>query len=112
MAERRDFERFSVNVRVILSTVDYVSNVVIDAYITDCGKIGAQIVSPVYFKADERIKLKIDMIGGPLEVESKVLECYEDPNQKVRFDKTYVVRVQFDELSENDWQTILALGGR
>lgn len=111
MVERRDYHRLPVEVRAQMTTIEFVSNVNAEIFFTDVSKIGAQLLSPLYFKPQEKVRFKIDMIGGPFEVEALVLDCYEDPKQKIRFDQTFVIRVQFDsDLSENDWQNILALG--
>ena len=110
MTERRDYPRFESGIRVTISSVEFVSNVTADAFLIDCSRTGAHMVSPIYFKAGQKMLIKIDVIGAPLQIAAKVLDCREDATQKIRFEKTYVLRVQFDELGDEDWNHLLMLG--
>ena len=112
MVERRGHHRFDTEVRVTVSTIQFVSNVKTEAYLTDCNRTGVRIVSPLYFEPNEQVELKVDMLGGPLQIQGKVIECREDASQKYRFEKTYVLHVEFYKLSDHDWNKLLAAGKR
>lgn len=110
MAERRTYPRYNVRIPVTISTVDFVSNFSTPGVVVDCSRIGMRMVAPIYFEPDMIVSIKIELIGGPLEIKGKVLECREDSSQGVRYEKTYVSRVQFDLLSEEDLKTLLVVG--
>lgn len=111
MLERREEDRYECELLVHLTTVDFVSNVTTDAYLLNCGREGAFLVSPLYFKDGERITIKIDMLGGPLELQAEVTSCQEDNLEKFRFDQTFALRIIFIDSTENDWkQLLIAIG--
>ena len=110
MAERRDRERFDLEAKVSVVTTEFISNVVTEAYLTDCSREGVRIISPICFEPEQQIRFKIEMIGEPIEVEGTVLRCREDVREKFRFEKTYAIHMKFiSSLSEMDWEGILAL---
>ncbi len=112
MVERRDYERFGVEVHASVTSLDFMANVKTEAYITDCSRNGAKIICPVYFKPGEAIQIRIEMIGEPLEIEAKVLDCREDIREKVRFAITYSLNIQFNELDEKRWKDLLIISKR
>ncbi len=109
-AERREQERFETDIRIVLSTVNFITNVKTDAYITDCSRMGARVVSPVYFNPNTAIQIQVDVIGGSIQLKGQVLSCKEDVQQKERFEKTYMVHVQFSKITDWQWDRLLGLG--
>ena len=110
MAERRDHERHDLEVKVFVSTTEFISNVGSEAFLTDCSREGARIISPIYFEPEQQIRFKIEMIGEPIEIEGTVLRCREDVREKYRYEKTYAIHMKFiSSLNDADWKGILAL---
>lgn len=110
MVERRDYERRDVTIKVELASLARLTDVVAEACLVDCSRVGAKAASPVPFEEGEPILIRIDRIGGTFKIEGKVLHSKEESMGKVRFEKTYVVSIEYSELSENDWQTLVELG--
>lgn len=112
MVERRDHIRFDSDLKIKFSTVEFLSNVKSDAYLMDCSRIGAKVVSPVYHEVGQGVKIEIETMKGGLEVFGKIIESKEDPNQKYRFERTFVVHVQFEPLSDELWNNLISLAKR
>ena len=110
MVDRRSRHRFESELRVTLTTTEFISNVKTDAYMTDCSQVGARIISPIYFDPGQAIQIIVDILGGPLEIPAKVIECREDAQQKYRFEKTNVLHIQFDHLTEQELNTLIVAG--
>jgi len=102
--------RHDVKIKAVLSTLDFNPNINADVFIVDCSKVGFRIVSPLFFNPDARVKTQVEMIGGPFEIEGHILRCTEDGLQKVRFEKTYVITIEFSEIKDEDLEMLLALG--
>ncbi|PIQ87492.1 MAG: hypothetical protein COV74_00545 [Candidatus Omnitrophica bacterium CG11_big_fil_rev_8_21_14_0_20_45_26] len=111
MKERRDTARYEVEIPIVLATIGLRPNIDTPACIVNLSRIGAKIVSPLYFESDQPIHVRVEMIGGPFKLSAHLLRCTQDDNQKVRYEKTYVLHVSFQEkLNDQNWQTLLDLG--
>lgn len=110
--ERREEDRYETELLVHLATIDFVANVTAGAYLLNCAKEGAFLVSPLYFKEGTRLSIKIDMLGGPFEIYADVMNCQQDDVEKFRFEKTFGLRVQFVDFTEEDWKQLLKAMGR